>query len=168
MKSLINIKNGFALLLVIVVWGYVMKSKFGLFDSNDTSLITHVEEFNFSSQNYSKDTFKLELSSRDPFLGTRANNVNHNRHVGAKVSKKNQHQISKLEKQTSVKSWPKLSYFGYVKNRSKGKQACLIQINGQISKMFLGSKINDIQLKLIYKDSVVVLFNGENKTLLKN
>jgi len=115
---------------------------------------------------YGLDTFELKLTAKDPFLG------------GSRFLPKinSYSEINQLSKQNIQKNivpvknvkWPNIAYFGYVKNRTKGKQACLVQINGSISKMFLNSKNNEVVLKSIYKDSIKVGFNDEVKTIVKN
>ena len=69
MKKKFNIKNTFALVAVIVIWGYVMKTKFGFFNSDSDDTIVSVQESYFLPKKYTKDTFQLELAIRDPFLG---------------------------------------------------------------------------------------------------
>lgn len=167
MNKTLNIKNVVALIVVFFVWGYIMKTKFGFFDSED-ELTSNVEySMTPTIRLYKKDTFKLLLSPKDPFLGGKSfeerSNSTPNTNRPSILQLKNKVLPLKIEKK-----WPSISYFGYVKNRAKGKQACLVQINGIISKMFLESKVNDVCLKKIFKDSITVSFNGKIKTVLKN
>ena len=62
---------------------------------------------------YDKDTFKLKLVTKDPFLGGRSF-----------VTKTNSNPKPNLQPQLKVpsilkiKKWPSIAYFGYVKNRT--------------------------------------------------
>jgi len=167
MKKSLTIKNVIALLAVLLVWGYLMKSKFGFFETQ--------EEYNSYSEysitplmkQYNKDTFELELTAKDPFLGGKNFEVKRNSNLKTNFQP-SLHSKNKVTPVVSKKKWPNIAYFGYVKNRTKGRQACLVQINGSTSKMFLNSKNNEVILKSIFKDSIIVNYYGEFKTILKD
>ena len=169
MKSnLLNTKNIVAFIALILIWGLVIKNKFGLF-SNDTNLgVNNSYDVPIIKNNYLKDTFQLVLTGRDPFLNSKIkNSTNH--------SVKNQTSSNKINapqkniKQPIIKNikWPSIKYYGYVKNKTKGKQACLIKIESNLYQMHKGNIKQNIELVQFYKDSIQVKFNQEFKTILK-
>jgi len=166
MKKSLNIKNVIALLAVLLVWGYLMKSKFGFFETEDE--YNSYSEYSITPlmKQYNKDTFELNLTAKDPFLGGKNFKVKSNStHNSQSRSRLKVQSISQPIK--DIKRWPSIAYFGYVKNRTKGKQACIVQINGSTFKMFLNSKNSEVVLKTIYKDSIRVSFNDAVKTIFK-
>jgi len=167
MKKSLNIKNVIALLAVLLVWGYLMKSKFGFFETQDE--YNSYSEYSITPlmKQYNKDTFELKLTTKDPFLGGKNFKVKSNSNLKTNLQP-SLHSKNKVTPVVSKKRWPNIAYFGYVKNRTKGKQACLVQINGSTSKMFLNSKNNEVVLNAIYKDSIKVGFNDEVKIIVKN
>lgn len=170
MNKKFNIKNVLALIAVIVIWGYVMKTKFGFFSSDTNDTIVSVKDTYFLPKTYAKDTFELSLTTKDPFLGGKSYTAAVNYLPKQSANTNGGYRPTKLFPTNVIKTtvWPKISYYGYVKNRTKGKQACLIQINTRTNKMFLGDKKNDITLTAIFKDSVIVQFGKEIKTIKKN
>lgn len=171
MKSNKNIKNSLALIGVILIWGYVFKSKFGFFTPDlDQESVAYQEHF-FQPKKYSKDTFELSLAVYDPFLGKVASNLPKYTTNQSNSSGNSNHKPSFIKTNTTTPattSWPKIAYYGYVKNKSKGKQqACLVEINGVVNKMSLGEFVNDVKLTSIYKDSIIVQRGKEVKSIKK-
>ena len=165
-----NIKNTFALIAVLLIWGYVVKSKLGWFGSDSTDNALASNFMIAPIKNFTKDTFQLNLNPRDPFLGgkkfvqsTAVSGVNNNNSAALK----NVYPITRQKHTQASIQWPKIAYFGYVSNRNKKNPACLIQINGRVHNMHKGDENNSVVLKSIYKDSVIVLFKEEFKTVFK-
>ena len=166
MKSnLLNTKNIVAFIALILIWGLVIKNKFGLF-SNDTNLSVNNSYDVPIKNNYLKDTFQLVLTGRDPFLNSKIkNSTNHS----VKKQFNKTHVPQKKITPPIIKNikWPSIKYYGYVKNKTKGKQACLIKIESNLYQMHKGNIKQNIELVQIYKDSIQVKFNQEFKTILK-
>lgn len=62
--------------------------------------------------------------------------------------------------------FPKLSYKGNVKLKN-GRNAALVNIEGQIMNLGLGEQYKKISLVQIFEDSIQITFNGHPKTYLK-
>ncbi|MGV6862283.1 MAG: hypothetical protein ACWA41_10955 [Putridiphycobacter sp.] len=172
MKTQLNLKNTIALIAVLLIWGYLIKSKFNFFSNENTEAIAPTASNFVSPKIYSKDTFALVLSDHDPFLSGKGysqykpqkqintNGVNQNRTPIV--------QPQKVMPDAKTMVWPRIAYYGYVKNRTKGKkQACLIGINQSMQKMTMGETQNGVTLTHIYHDSIRVTFNQTSKTILK-
>jgi hypothetical protein len=114
------------------------------------------------------DTFSLVLNYADPFLckanGSGVRDGNNLKNSSSSKMK----DLSQLNEKKPIE-WPLLIYGGIVKNMTSDNTICLVKINGK-SKMFKsGDMKEDIKLLKIYKDSVVVSFYNEKKTIyLKN
>ena len=156
-----NLKNTIALVAVLLIWGYVVKSKLGWFDSGDSDVMAPTSFSIAPIKNYAKDTFELNLNPRDPFLGgkqfvqntnittSNTNNISAPKNTNLGIDLKNL--------KTSLK-WPKIKYFGYVSNRNKKNPACVIQIDSRTYNMHKGDENNGVILKSVYRDSIIVLF----------
>jgi hypothetical protein len=154
---------------MLVIWAIVFNKIFKFFGNN-------VEENNVSvnpitivdpRMNFSKDTFDLRKVERDPFLGKYAVSR-------AKKHKANTTLVSRRKK-TSItpknsikKPWPKLSYHGFVKGAKSTSELILIRMNNKFYKIREGDMLEDISVKRIYRDSIIIKRNRESKTVLKS
>lgn len=139
--------------VVIAIWGYVFYNLFGSKGSDDKTI-------NFRKVNPTEqisplplDSFSILADYRDPFLGNMVENENRVKTgsgVAAPVIKGNT-------------PWPKVTYFGRIKNQTNNKQLILIQINGKQRRMQLNQETDGITLMKISRDSVQVKFNKELK-----
>jgi len=170
MKNNLSLKNIVALIAVILIWGYVFKTRFGFFNSESEVAQQTVTESYFSPKQYGKDTFELTLNNIDPFL----KNLKHQNTTNSiYTSKKNSTPKTVVKKNVFHQKplhiqWPKIAYYGYVKNKSKGKnQACIVAINSQVKTMHPLDEVNQVKLISVFKDSIIVTFNGEQKVIPK-
>ena len=125
----------------------------------------------FSPVMFNKDTFELELPDLDPFLKRHtsgfSNNSNHSeitQHTTTSNKKRNV-PVEKVE--PLVKSWPQIKYFGFIKNHDKEDALCLIQINGRNSKVTKGDNLSGVFISKVYRDSVLLVYEGEEKMFVK-
>ncbi len=172
MKTQLNLKNTIALIAVLLIWGYLIKSKFNFFSNENTEAIAPTTSNFVSPKIYSKDTFALVLSDHDPFLsGNGYSHYTPQKPINANAVNQNRTPIVQPQKLVTNNQpivWPKIAYYGYVKNRTKGKkQACLIGIDQAMHKMTIGETQNGVTLTHIYHDSVRVTFNQMSKTIIK-
>jgi len=66
-----------------------------------------------------------------------------------------------------VQPWPQISYFGFVKNHGKSTALCLLQINGRTSKVSQGNQSGGVYVSTVFKDSVHLVYAGEERTFIK-
>lgn len=120
---------------------------------------------NISPIQFNKDTFDLELPSKDPFLG---NNWTAEVKQENNVSQQKQKiEIKKEEIKPVAKKWPQIEYFGFVKNREKSNPLCLLKIDGHQIHISKGQSHNGVVVVSAFKDSVYVVFDGEKKVVKK-
>ena len=167
-----KLKTRLLLVVVASIWGYNIyrgymnyQTEQLLEESNQT-----YNQSNFSPLMFNKDSFELDLPEVDPFLkksgkwsATSANNSNTSASTNPIMVKKDVKPIVK-----EVKSWPKVSYLGFVKNLNKQTPLCLLKINGQMIKLSKGQEQGGIFVSTVFKDSVYLVFQGEERTFVKD
>jgi len=119
----------------------------------------------FSPVQFNKDTFELLLPSSDPFLS-----------AGWKASEKTETSVEHEDPKNTIKKeiplpvqkvWPQIQYFGFVKNRDKNSTLCLLKIDGRQVQLSKGQKHNGLIVMNTYRDSVLVVYEGETKIVRK-
>ncbi len=144
------------IVLVLIVW-VVIIYRLVKYTSEDS-----VTSSSFSMTNKSPegiifpDTFNLLLSYNDPFL-KRTTTV-----------RKTKPLIKKPEiKREKVVQWPQLSYYGMVKSRENGNKTINIAIDHRFYIMNLGELIENIQLMIVTRDSIMLKKEGNNKVIYR-
>lgn len=118
--------------------------------------------------NFKKDTFNLQLPKRDPFLNQMATPNQLTMNAEMVLPKLKQEKAAPKEVIVKPnKEWPKIKYFGFVRNKSKQHPLCVLSINGKIHKVSIGEMINEISLINATKDSLELSYFNENKFFLK-
>lgn len=152
---------------MLVIWAIVFNKIFKFFGNN-------VEENNVSvnpitivdpRMNFSKDTFDLRRVERDPFLGKYAVSRTKKHRTTTKLVSNDG---SKKTNVTDKKPWPKISYHGYVKGSKSTSELILIRMNNKFYKIREGDMLEDISVKKIFRDSILIKRNRESKTVLKS
>ena len=100
------------------------------------------------------DTFSIQISKRDPFLGTLL------------VKKKPIKRTSKKTIKKEVISIP-LLYHGSVSKQDSKTKVFIVSINGQQHLMKLGQTINEVTLIKGNSKDIVVTYKGLKKTIQK-
>jgi len=119
---------------------------------------------------FNKDTFNLFLSSTDPFLKNQKFRAGGEDPIGAQTiqhSSGSNQPAQTPPPQIQKISWPKISYFGFLKNLDENHQLCMININGKKFRMRAGETKEGIQIVTAYPDSIRLAFQNEFKTVLK-
>ena len=157
-------KKGTYLLLVIVlvIWGAVIYRLFFQNKSGDAVAYNNhsfvPEAVDLSSLN---DTFAIHFNYRDPFLGKTIERKSKPASGGA-ISKPIVKPAPVL-----VSKWPVIVFHGLIRNQTSGKQVAWIVIDNHSFNMTPGAIQMGVELKRCFKDSVVVVFNAEKKTIKK-
>ena len=166
-----KLKTRLLLAVVASIWGYNIYRGYmnyqteQLLEENNQSY----NQSNFSPLMFNKDSFELDLPDVDPFLkksakwsSTNSNSTNNTISSNPIKVKKDVKPIVK-----EVKSWPKVSYLGFVKNLDKQTPLCLLKINGQMIKLSKGQEQGGIYVSTVFRDSVYLVFQGEERTFVK-
>ncbi len=157
----------FLIPLVVIVWGLLFYKIFGYIGDKKPDNLNTMSVNIKSDTTIDVDTFKLLANYDDPFLDKPYQ-------MEESPIFENQNDIIKTPppkpKQTEVIStipWPKISYGGIIKNNISNKTIVIVYINGSGKIMTLGESSNNVLLKKIYKDSIIVEFNKEIKKFIK-
>lgn len=153
------------LFLVLVIWGTILYKIFFYTESE-------AEAFSLDKTNLTKitpdttDTFSLSLNYSDPFLkeNVRSNYIP----KSTSPTRKNSH-----VKPTTIKNnpstpqvvWPKVKYEGLIK--SNNNSTAILSINGATQFLKVGDSFNDVKVESITKDSVIVSYHKNCKTIKK-
>lgn len=163
-------KKNLNIILIIAVgliWGILIyKYVNNQFASDDTTQVNYGDnsaDFKVSSK-IKKDTFQLKEYERDPFLGKmsrrRERVVIHNG-VGTKPKK------SSTAPKT-ITPWPQIQYIGYVKEEKSKNPLLLLKINGKFLRKKADQEfLEGLKIQSFYKDSIIVRYNKEEKTIKK-
>jgi len=156
--------KGFTYLLVIVVavvWYNVffrIKSNLigeeTVFQSNVSQLVRLTSDV--------RDTFVLNAKYRDPFesLPTQKDeNLNSNLSTFP---------VYNTPRTTPVYQWPKIKYYGIIKQTDSKKSLCIIYFDDVLLHLRQGdSFFDDNLIKAVYKDSIVIQHKSFKKTFMK-
>ncbi len=143
--------------VVIAIWLYVF---YTLFWNKDKTNIGTVPFTNSARQSklmqIPLDTFSISAAYRDPFLDRN--------YVSERTTNIPTHVVKAVPVTIqATTAWPKIAYFGIIKNQTGNKQLALLQINGKQRRVQLNESIDEIQLITTTKDSVQVKFGKELK-----
>lgn len=141
---------------VLVIWGSIFYKIYTSVKGTDIpESLASMKNMKEEPQE-KEDTFSLLLNYRDPFLGKHGGVVN-------------RPAIKASDEKTKVQKiqWPNIIYHGFIKNKSTKKVLALLEINGRESNIAAGNTIEGVSVKKIFKDSIIVAFKGEKKTIKK-
>jgi hypothetical protein len=110
-----------------------------------------------------KDTFNLIPLQRDPFLGN-VYRVKVQKSIEQPVTVPH---VNRKPKNQNI-AWPQIEYMGFIKAHDKEKELVILKINGKIHRTRKAETIQEVYIKDIFKDSVIVKFNKEQMTFIKN
>ncbi len=111
------------------------------------------------------DTFRIGANYRDPFLSKpRESHRNENSAVNPAPQAL---QAPPPPKEIKIINWPAISYFGYISDKATSKKLALATVNGVTHKIFTGTKIGDLTVTKIFKDSIEVILGKEHKVVKK-
>ncbi len=125
----------------------------------------------FSPYLYKKDSFSLELPLNDPFSKSDRYMMTQVARVTAAPVQSNtvrnfvRGQVPLIAKE---KVWPTIKYFGFIKNTEKNEKLSFLSINGKLLKIAKMDQYEEVAISNIYKDSIQLVFAGEQKTFFKN
>lgn len=163
-----RILNTVLIICLIIIWFFVLKK---IFSNRFVEDIDVYNDKNIQFENtfvkIEKDTFNLFALDRDPFEKTKRKHRKP-KLSGKTISKKNQRKtIKKSNKRAIVNAiWPKISYYGFVKGTKNEDRLALIKIDNKLHRVRKKEIVNaEINIVLIYADSIVVKRQGKQKTI---
>jgi len=152
---------------VALIWGLLiykfLGNSFVSQDDQQNYAATIYEELPASIQ---KDTFDLKEYSRDPFLGKVKRITGNSNSMSKKKTK--QKTVLKKEKTKVVQLWPQLQYLGFVKEEKAKEPLLLLKVNGKLMREKSSFEFyKEFKVLIFYKDSLLVSFRKDKKTIIK-
>jgi type II secretory pathway component PulC len=146
-------------LLTVAVWGTIIFRIVKSIHLSDTVAVTNTEPAS-NKLIAVADTFSIKGDYRDPFLGRR---------IIASLPKKIQAAPVKPKPLPVVATinWPNISYSGIIKNQNSTRELALIKVDQKDFIMKTGDVAKGVELNKIFKDSVIVFYQREKKTVIK-
>jgi len=138
----------------LLLWGYIVYKIIITASGNEPVNKTIPNQIIFENNDIAIDTFSIYPNYRDPFMGEMAKKP---------IIKDN----NQPKKPILITAWPTIVYSGAIKNQTSNKQLAIIQINGQSNIMKVGEKIGDIELLIIFPDSIEVKMGKEKRFVRK-
>ena len=166
-----KLKTRLILLVVLAIWGNIGYRLFKNYqvekELDETQQVYN--DPNFSPANFQKDSFDLQLPDTDPFLKTKIkSNYKPINETPVHTTNNNHHRKTQKEKKVvEQKNWPKIKYLGFVKNHESSDALCLLQINGNMLKVSEGDEEIGVLVTGVFRDSIHLVFSGEEKTFRK-
>lgn len=133
---------------------------------SDNSTPIAIDTSYFQETSVPTDTFSLSLDYPDPFL-KRHLKYRPKPPVRKKHTSKQKKTTPKITKQPAQKiMWPRITYEGMI--RSDETNLALLQINNQSYIIALGKKEQNIHVKQLFQDSILLLYKDEEKYFYKH
>ena len=144
--------------LAVIIWGLIIYRVISFVNNGGpTNNIVSQQSYKFENTPII-DTFKLVANYRDPF------NV---QPVNRKITKTPSQNKSTIKASNKIKAsnikWPSIVYKGRVQDNTSSKNLSIMVINNHNYMMFESDEKEDVILKKIYKDSVLVEYSNQQK-----
>ena len=154
--------------VVALLWGYIFYKIFWGVGNTPNYAITHQIKTDTLENKQEKFEYNLLVNYSDPFLK--------NNHIKKETKPKEETQQNQNTRSRRTRSrqnrkkeipWPKIKYGGVITNESSDKITILVEINESKCLVNVGDIRKEVTIKRYYPDSIVVVYKGEEKTILK-
>lgn len=161
----------FLLVVVAIIWGLIGYRIWSHFHDSD---IDNSEMYIFTDTTIVKpdmnEITELKLNYGDPFLKssfayvrrsetTKRSSSNQNHNIRRRIGTLNN--TKPMEKKII---WPDIIYSGLILNDKSNEELGLIEVNKESFLVRKGEIRNDVLIKEIYADSIIVTFQNEQRT----
>ena len=148
--------------IVLLIWGMI-SYKIVVNINDDEVFNTQIQlglKEGDNNNTLVKDSFKLLLDYRDPFLTSYKRS--YKRTISSKSSSDGKKKVKELE---MTESWPMINYGGMIKQKKSNQKVGLIQIN-QIDYLIReNEEVSEFKIVRITRDSVVLRRGKLKKTV---
>lgn len=150
---------------MVIIWGLVGRKLFLNYGSGVGEIEQVVDVPKIDFKVVQKDTFILLRVERDPFLGAKGISA-------SELGVRNTSSTNKIKNQNIPESfaklqWPKVKYYGFVKNSTSLNKLVLLNINNKLYRVKMKSAIDGLIVRKVFKDSVELEFKKELKFFKK-
>ncbi len=151
----------FLIPIAIIVWGGIILRIVGFNNNDEITGQTPANEAIADTIVIEKNNFELMANYRDPFLGKFIKGINQSTNKKPKSTKK---VVPKKIKKAPI-VWPVIDYDGSI--RSNEKVIAVMKIDSKKYLLEKGEELNDMVVKEVFPDSVILVFKKETKTFPK-
>lgn len=151
--------NGALVLLCIVIYTSIFFKAFSKKEvmKNDYAVVDNYKSIDLSLINH-KDSIALFFPKRSPF----GEPINSTKIIDQ--SFKTKRPKAKQIKETMV--WPKILYYGFVKNSNNSQKLAIVKVNNILHKTREGTQLGkNLKVVRAYSDSIIISFYKDIKTL---
>jgi hypothetical protein len=152
--------------LVIIVWALVIYRIFFVGQTIPENITTTAKPLIKDSNKEERNTYKLIANYRDPFLGGIKQLIIETEDKETENNIENSN-LRRRRTNLSRVRWPEISYGGFIEGDRDRKTTILLKISNRDYLVHEGDTIDQIFIKAFYTDSLIVIYNEEEKTLLK-
>jgi hypothetical protein len=150
--------------LVLLLWStIVFKIINQVNQSGDSNTPIYVEA-NCKPEKTEVDTFRLIAHYSDPFLD-RDRIASEDYYTPSTNIRLND--LPKSLAPATVVTWPLIRYGGMILNKTNGNYVFLVEINKTNHLTRKGDQIGEVKITNVFKDSIIVMFKNQTKTILK-
>ncbi len=147
--------------VTILVWGFIVYRILNNMHT-ETGASSFVSNVTIAANESLSDTFSIEPSYRDPFLGRSIQRDEYSTNEPAKAKAPAPAPVFKIPT-----PWPVIVYGGIIKNQKLKREMVLLQIDGQDYMLQSGETVKGIQLLKVFGDSIEVNLLKEKKIIHK-
>ena len=153
--------------LVIIVWGLIIYRIFFEGKTKPENISAVAKPLIKESAKEEKSTYKLIANYRDPFLSNIKQSVVKTENNKEKEENNRTTNLRRRRTNISRTRWPEISYGGFVEGDKDQKITILLNIKNRDYLAQEGDTVDNIFIKAFYGDSLLVVYNKEEKTLKK-
>lgn len=153
--------------LVIIVWGLVVYRMFFEGKIKPENISAVAKPVIKESSKEEKSTYKLIANYRDPFLSSIKQSLVKTENNKEKEENNRSTNLRRRRTNISRTRWPEISYGGFVEGDKDQKITILLSIKNRDYLAQEGDTVDQIFIKAFYNDSLIVVYNEEEKTLKK-
>ena len=153
--------------LVIIVWGLVIYRIFFEGKTKPENISAVAKPLIKESSKEEKSTYKLIANYRDPFLSNIKQSVVETENIKEKEENNRSANLRRRRTNISRTRWPEISYGGFIEGNKDQKITILLSIKNRDYLVQEGDTIDKIFIKAFYGDSLLVVYNEEEKILKK-
>lgn len=148
-------KTYILLVTVLAIWGIIGFKILTTLNPDAPNMMPQNDMVAFKPKtNIAVDTFSVQLTERDPFLGT------------LYIKKKPKAKTKRVKPKEAL-VWAPIIYHGAIAKQQSKTQVFVISINGQQNLMKVGQEVNGIKLVKANAKEIRVTYKGEKKTIAK-
>ncbi len=154
--------------IVIIIWGLVIYRIFFEGQTKPENIAPVVKPVIKTDVKEEQRVYRLIANYRDPFLNEIKTSVIEIKQEENK-EEVNQRSSNLRRRRTSVSRirWPEIKYGGFIEDDQNRKFTILLNIKNRDYLAHEGDTVDQIFIKEFYKDSIIVVYNNEEKTLTK-